>query len=41
MLIEDIDGATPSCHPMAAFLLEAGFVAGAMGLQATFRSRDP
>ena len=36
MLIEEIDG-TPSCgHPMSPFLLEAGFVAGALGFQATF-----
>jgi ATP-dependent helicase Lhr and Lhr-like helicase len=34
MLIEDIDGMAPARHPMAAFLLEAGFIAGAMGLQA-------
>jgi hypothetical protein len=41
MLIEEIDGGLPARHPMAAFLLEAGFIAGAMGLQATFRNRDP
>jgi ATP-dependent Lhr-like helicase len=41
MLIEEIDGGLPGRHPMAAFLLEAGFIAGAMGLQATFRNRDP
>ena len=40
MLIEEIDGVAPERHPMAAFLLEAGFAAGAMGLQATFRNRD-
>jgi ATP-dependent helicase Lhr and Lhr-like helicase len=40
MLIEEIDGVPPQCHPMAAFLVEAGFIAGAMGLQATFRNRD-
>ena len=39
MLIEEIDGTTPSQHPMAAFLKEAGFVAGALGFQATFRFR--
>jgi ATP-dependent Lhr-like helicase len=40
MLIEEIDGAPPSRHPLVAFLTDAGFVAGAMGLQATFvRSR--
>jgi ATP-dependent Lhr-like helicase len=37
MLIEEIDGTPPSRHPMAPFLAEAGFVAGAMGFQATFR----
>jgi ATP-dependent Lhr-like helicase len=37
MLIEEIDGAPPDRHPMAPLLGEAGFVAGAMGLQATFR----
>ncbi len=37
MLIEGIDGAPPSRHPLAPLLMEAGFVAGAMGLQATFR----
>ena len=36
MLIEEIDGAPPSGHPLSAMLTEAGFVAGAMGLQATF-----
>jgi ATP-dependent Lhr-like helicase len=37
MLIEEIDGAPPGRHAMAPLLGEAGFVAGAMGLQATFR----
>ncbi len=37
MLIEEIDGRPPSQHPMAAFLAEAGFIAGALGFQATFR----
>ena len=40
MLIEEIDGVAPARHPMAAFLLEAGFTAGAMGLQPTFRKPD-
>jgi len=40
MLIEEIDGATPSQHPMAAFLREAGFIAGALGFQATFRFKS-
>jgi ATP-dependent Lhr-like helicase len=37
MLIEEIDGTPPSRHPISPFLTEAGFVAGAMGFQATFR----
>ena len=37
MLIEEIDGTPSWRHPMAPFLVEAGFVAGAMGFQATFR----
>ena len=37
MLIEEIDGTPPSLHPLSPFLSEAGFVAGAMGFQATFR----
>jgi len=37
MLIEEIDGTPPSLHPMAPYLSEAGFVAGAMGFQASFR----
>jgi ATP-dependent helicase Lhr and Lhr-like helicase len=39
MLIEEIDGATPTQHPLAPFLREAGFIAGALGFQATFRFR--
>jgi ATP-dependent Lhr-like helicase len=39
MLIEEIDGAPPARHPLSPLLMEAGFVAGAMGLQATFKSR--
>jgi len=37
MLIEEIDGAPPSQHPMSTFLAEAGFIGGALGFQATFR----
>ncbi len=37
MLIEEIDGISPVLHPLTAFLIEAGFIAGAMGLQASFR----
>ena len=36
MLIEEIDGAPAARHPLLPLLTEAGFVAGAMGLQATF-----
>ena len=35
MLIEEIDGTTPAAHPMAAWLVEAGFIGGALGFQAT------
>ena len=37
MLIEEIDGIPPATHAMAPFLTEAGFIAGALGFQATFR----
>jgi ATP-dependent Lhr-like helicase len=37
MLIEEIDGAAAATHPLAPYLVEAGFIAGAMGFQATFR----
>ena len=40
MLIEEIDGVPSATHPLARFLVEAGFVAGAMGLQATLRRDD-
>jgi ATP-dependent Lhr-like helicase len=36
MLIEEIDGAPPAGHWLLRLLVEAGFAAGAMGLQATF-----
>jgi ATP-dependent helicase Lhr and Lhr-like helicase len=39
MLIEEIDGVPPAQHPLAPFLREAGFVAGALGFQATLRPR--
>jgi ATP-dependent Lhr-like helicase len=35
MLIAEIDGVPPATHPIAKFLAEAGFVSGALGLQAT------
>lgn len=38
MLIEEIDGQVPTSHPLAPYLVEAGFLAGAMGFQATFGS---
>jgi ATP-dependent Lhr-like helicase len=38
MLLEEIDGSRPAEHPMARYLIEAGFIAGAMGLQADLRS---
>ena len=40
MLIEEIDGQPASLHPDATYFIEAGFVRGAMGLQATFVSRE-
>jgi ATP-dependent Lhr-like helicase len=36
MLIEEIDGMPAQTHQMGPFLGEAGFIAGAMGMQATF-----
>ncbi len=38
MLIEDIDGMSPAAHPLAPYLAGAGFVSGALGLQAKLRS---
>jgi ATP-dependent Lhr-like helicase len=38
MLIEEIDGRTPADHPMARYLVEAGFLPGALGFQPTFRA---
>jgi len=38
MLIEEIDGVPPAQHPIATVLTEVGFVAGALGYQATLRS---
>jgi ATP-dependent helicase Lhr and Lhr-like helicase len=40
MLIEEIDGAPPAAHPIAPHLKDAGFVAGALCMQATL-SRSP
>jgi hypothetical protein len=41
MLIEEIDGSPPPIHPLAPFLVEAGFLLGAMGFQATFPRTGP
>jgi ATP-dependent Lhr-like helicase len=40
MLIEEVDGSPASLHPLAPFLVEAGFVSGAMGMQPTPASID-
>src|SRR5262249_45712619 len=40
MLIEEVDGAGPAVHPVGTFLIEAGFIAGALGYQATFHDRQ-
>jgi ATP-dependent Lhr-like helicase len=37
MLIEEIDGTPPGTHPLAPYLVEAGFIAGSMGFQPNFR----
>jgi ATP-dependent Lhr-like helicase len=39
MLLEEIDGLPPAAHPLAPFLIEAGFIGGALGYQATFHAR--
>jgi ATP-dependent Lhr-like helicase len=36
MLIEEIDGAPAAQHPIAPYLAEAGFIAGAMGFQPSY-----
>ena len=41
MLIEEIDGSPPASHPLTPFLIESGFVLGAMGCQATFPRTGP
>ena len=41
MLIEEIDGSPPANHPLAPFLIGAGFILGAMGFQATFPRTGP
>src|SRR5205814_5443124 len=37
MLIEEIDGQVPAMHPMAPYLIEAGFIGGALGFQPDLR----
>ena len=39
MLVEEIDGLPPAAHPLAPFLIEVGFVGGALGYQATYHAR--
>jgi ATP-dependent Lhr-like helicase len=38
MLLEEIDGIRAADHPMAPYLAEAGFIPGALGMQADLRS---
>jgi ATP-dependent Lhr-like helicase len=38
MLLEQIDGIEAVAHPIASYLIEAGFLAGALGLQASLKS---
>jgi ATP-dependent helicase Lhr and Lhr-like helicase len=40
MLIEEIDGLPPSAHPLAPYLAEAGFLAGALGFQVNLNSHQ-
>jgi ATP-dependent Lhr-like helicase len=37
MLLEEIDGRPTALHPLAPFLVEAGFIPGAFGFQANLR----
>jgi ATP-dependent Lhr-like helicase len=39
MLLEEIDGSDPAGHPMGPYLREAGFIAGALGFQATYQEQ--
>jgi ATP-dependent Lhr-like helicase len=41
MLIEEIDGAPAGTHALAPFLGGAGFITGALGMQATFPRLPP
>jgi ATP-dependent Lhr-like helicase len=38
MLLEEIDGSRPAAHPLAPFLLEAGFIEGALGFAPVLKS---
>jgi hypothetical protein len=38
MLIERIDGMEAGRHPIVPYLIEAGFLEGALGLQARLKS---
>jgi ATP-dependent Lhr-like helicase len=40
MLIEEIDGIAPVSHAVTPYLVEAGFVAGALGLRALLRGKE-
>ena len=40
MLIEEIDGVPPALHALSPYLVEAGFVGGAMGMRATFETKS-
>jgi len=39
MLLEEIDGGPASAHALSPFLINAGFVAGALGMQSSARQR--
>ncbi len=41
MLLEEIDGAPPSLHPIAHYLTEAGFISGAMGFAIQSTAMSP
>ena len=41
MLVAEIDGVAAGEHPLAPYLLDAGFVRGAMGFQANPRPARP
>ena len=39
LLVSEVDGVAADAHPLAPFLLDAGFVKGAMGFQASPKPR--